>query len=342
MLTAPPRVTRVALVGLGYWGINHVRVMASQPRAQITWLCDPSLAARDRAAGFAPTACLTGSFDDLLAADDVDAIVLATPAVLHADMATRALAADKHVFVEKPLAMSVEDAAKVRDAARHAERVLLVGHLMLYHPVINRVKELLNSGALGRLLYLYSSRVNLGRVRQDENALWSLAPHDISLIDYLLAQMPVSVTARGSSYLQDGIQDVVFVNLAFADGQMANVHLSWLDPRKERRLTMVCSKKMVEFDDVAVEKLRIYDKGYDRPPSFTQFGEYLTIRQGDLHVPHVQMSEPLVLEMRHFLDCIENGAQPITDVDSGVRVVKVLTAAQRSLERDGQPITIAP
>lgn len=255
-------------------------------------------------------------------------------------MAVRALGAGKHVFVEKPLALSVEKAMQVREAARRADRVVLVGHLMLYHPVVTRVRELLRSGELGQLYYLYSSRVNLGRVRQDENALWSLAPHDVSMIDYLLEELPVSVTARGFSYLQPGIQDVVFINLAFPTGEMANVHLSWLDPRKERRLTLVCSKKMVEFDDVTTEKLRIYDKGYDRPPPFTQFGEYLTIRQGDLHVPHVPMAEPLSVELRHFLECIQTGQVPLSDVDSGVRVVRVLAAAQLSLEHGGEPMTL--
>jgi predicted dehydrogenase len=207
--------------------------------------------------------------------------------------------------------------------------------------VVARLRELLRSGDLGTLYYLYATRVNLGRLRKDENALWSFAPHDLSMIDYLLEEAPVSVAARGQGYLQPGVEDVVFVTLRFAGGQMAHVHLSWLDPRKERRLTVVCSQKMVEFDDISAEKLRIYDKGYERPPEFTHFDEYLTIRQGDIHIPHVAMEEPLSVEARHFLDCIQSGAVPQTGAQSALRVVRTLAAAQRSLELDGTPVTLS-
>jgi predicted dehydrogenase len=184
--------------------------------------------------------------------------------------------------------------------------------------------------------------VNLGRLRSDENALWSFAPHDLSMIDFLLdGEVPQSVSARGQSYLQAGVEDVVFVTLKYRAGQMAHIHLSWLDPRKERRLTLVCSRQMVEFDDVSSEKLRIYDKGYDRPPAFSQYAEYLTLRQGDIHIPHVPMAEPLALELDHFLDCIRKGTVPRADGASGLRSVRVLAAAQASLEQDGAPVGVA-
>jgi predicted dehydrogenase len=332
---------RLAVVGTGYWGINHVRSFAAEPRAELVWICDQDGGARARAGRLSPSARRTDSFDEILADDTVDAVVVATPAVTHATLACQALEADKHVLVEKPLALGVADAERVHDAARRSGRVLLAGHLMLYHPVLIRLRELLSSGALGDLYYLYSTRVNLGRLRQDENALWSFAPHDLSMIDFLLGELPVSVTARGQSYLQPGIEDVVFVTLKFAGGQMAHVHLSWLDPRKERRLTVVCSRKMVEFDDTAAEKLRIYDKGYERPPEFTQFDQFLTVRQGDVHIPHVAMVEPLAEEARHFVECILDGHAPRTDADSAVRVVRVLAAAQQSLELDGAPVTLS-
>jgi predicted dehydrogenase len=194
---------------------------------------------------------------------------------------------------------------------------------------------------LGKIHYLYAQRVNLGRLRRDENALWSLAPHDVSIILALLGESPVSVCARGGSYLQPGIEDVVFLSLRFASGLLASIQLSWLDPRKERRLTIVGSKKMVELDDAhPVEKLRIYDKGYDRPPAFTEYAEYLSIRNGDIHIPQIAMVEPLEVECRHFLECIEGGKPPLTGGASALEVVRVLEAAQRSLAADGAPVTL--
>src|SRR5262249_54174634 len=243
--------------------------------------------------------------------------------------------------VEKPLALSTADAERVVAAAAAAGRTLMVGHLMLYHPAVDRLRKMVAEGELGTLYYLYAQRVNLGRLRRDENALWSLAPHDVSIILALLGESPVSVGARGGSYLQPGIEDVVFVALRFASGLLASIQLSWLDRRKERRLTLVGWKKMVELDDVhSVEKLRIYDKGYDRPPAFTEYAEYLSIRNGDIHIPQVSMAEPLEIECRHFLDCIEHGRRPLTDGASGLEVVRVLEAAQRSLAADGAAVAL--
>jgi predicted dehydrogenase len=329
----------LGVVGCGYWGIHHVRVAVSRRDARLVAVCDSDAEALGRASRLAPDARAVRSLDEVLDDPGVDAVVLATPARDHAGQASRALAAGRHVLVEKPLALAVADAEGVVAAARAAGRVMAVGHLMLYHPAVLRLRELLASGELGHLYYLYATRVNLGRLRSDENALWSFAPHDLSMIDFLLdGEVPESVSARGQSYLQAGVEDVVFVTLKYRRGQMAHIHLSWLDPRKERRLTLVCSRKMVEFDDVSSEKLRIYDKGYDRPPSFAQYAEYLTLRQGDIHIPHVPMAEPLALELDHFLDCIRHGSMPRTDGESGLRCVRILAAAQSSLERDGAPV----
>lgn len=325
---------RVAVAGAGYWGINLVRTFAHEPRAQLTWICDASEEARARAARLAPEARQERSFAALLEADDIDAVVIATPAATHAELAISALSAGKHVFVEKPLALSADDAERVAQAAREAGTVLMVGHLMIYHPVVEYLRDLIKSGDLGTIHYLYSARVNLGRVRRDENALWSFAPHDLSMIDFLLEAEPERVQALGKCYLNPGIEDVVFVTLEFANQQMAHIHLSWLDPRKERRLTVVGSKKMVVFDDVSSEKLRIYDKGYERPPEFTDFGEYLAIRSGGVYIPHIKMSEPLARECGHFIDCIQTGATPRSGIDHAMRVVKVLQAAQGSLDRN--------
>ncbi len=215
---------------------------------------------------------------------------------------------------------------------------------MLYHPAVEHLRRLVGSGELGDIFYLCSVRANLGRLRRDESALWSFGPHDLSMIEYLVPGAPVTITARGASYLQPGIADVVFVNLELSPvGEgvrpvMAQIHLSWLNPRKERRLTVVGSKKMVEFDDCSAEKVRLFDRGYDRPPAFASFAEYLTIRNGDIFVPSVKMEEPLRVQARHFLDCIEQGLQPKTDLASGLRVVRLLAAAESSLERGGAPV----
>jgi predicted dehydrogenase len=329
---------RIAVVGAGRWGINHVRAVVSEPRCELAAICDPDPAAVGpvRELSAAP---IVPEVEPLLADPAITAVVIATPAPTHAELALRALAAGKHVLVEKPMALSVADAERCAEAARARRRCLLVGHLMLYHPVVTRLCAILHAGELGPLHYLHATRVNLGRLRSDENALWSFGPHDLSVIDYLLdGELPVSVAARGQSVLQPGIEDVVFLSLRYPSGPMAQLHLSWLNPRKERRLTLVCAHKMAEFDDVATDKLRIFDKGFDRARRFRSFDEYLTIRDGDVHIPHVSMGEPLRLQLQHFLDCIAGSAAPRSDAASGVRVVQILAAAQRSLALDGVPV----
>jgi predicted dehydrogenase len=334
-------MVRIAVVGAGAWGINHVRAMSRTKGAELVMVCDGSEAACERAHAIAPSARLAGDFMAVLSASDVDAVVLATPARDHAEQARMVLNAGKHVLVEKPLALDAADAHAVVSAAETHKRVLMVGHLMLFHPAVEKLKSMIDKGELGRIYYIYAVRVNLGRVRQDENALWSLAPHDVSMIEYLLSDEPESVSARGGTYLQSRIEDVVFVNLRFRSGVSAQIQVSWLDPRKERRLTIVGSQKMVEFDDVhPVEKIRIYDKGVERPPAFTEYAQFLSIRNGDIHIPQIPMVEPLERECRHFIDCIEQGKRPITDGPSALRVVRVLEAAQKSLGSDGAPVAL--
>lgn len=334
------RRPRVAVIGAGAWGLNHVRVVASEPRCELVAIVDRDPAAGARGRDLAPGAAVLQDLDQLLADRSIEIVVVATPAPTHASITCAALAADKHVLVEKPLALSSVDAHRIAVAAARSPRVLMVGHLMVFHPAVARLRDLLGSGALGTLHYVHSTRANLGRIRRDENALWSFGPHELSMLDYLLERTPVSVTARGQCVLQPGIEDVVFLTLRYAEGEMAHLHLSWLHPRKERRLTLVCAQKMVEFDDVSPEKLRIYDKGYDRPPQFTQFADYLTLRDGDVHIPQLSMEEPLRLQLRHLLDCVESGQRPTTDIGSALRIVATLEAAQRSLAGDGVPVNL--
>ena len=241
------------------------------------------------------------------------------------------------------MAVSVAQAEEMVAVAEEVGRVLMVGHLMLYHPAVEKLREIVGGGELGQVYYMYALRVNLGRIRSDENALWSFAPHDLSIMRYLLGAEPSTVWARGECYLQPDVEDVVFVNLQFPDRTMAQIQLSWLDPRKERRLTVVGSRKMVVFDDThATEKLRIYDKGFDRPPEYDSYGDYLSIRNGDIHIPHIDLAEPLGVECRHFLDCVAQDKVPRTSSRDGLEVVRILAAAERSLREGGRPITLAP
>lgn len=334
-------VLRVAVIGAGAWGLNHVRVVASERNSVLVAVADPDPKVAERVHGIAPNAQTLRDPDQVFADRSIDTVVIASPAATHAALARAALAAGKHVLIEKPLAMNLPDANAIASAARASGRVAMVGHLMVHHPAVVRLRELLRSGALGALHYLHSTRVNLGRIRSDENALWSFGPHDLSMMDYLLERTPQTVAARGQCVLQPGVEDVVFLTLRYASGEIAHIHLSWLSPRKERRLTLVCSQKMVEFDDVATDKLRIFDKGYDRPQPFTEYGQYLTLRDGDVHIPQLSMQEPLRLQWQHFVGCIREGRTPTADIDSAVRVISVIEAAQRSLGQDGAPVSVA-
>jgi predicted dehydrogenase len=323
--------TGIGVVGLGYWGPNLARNFDRLPGAELRWICDESQEARDRYAPAFPDARVSGDLDELLADPELDAVVIATHVPSHAALAQRVLGAGRHCFVEKPLAQSVAEAEQVVAAAREAGRVLMVGHLLEYHPGVEQLKAIADSGELGEIHYLYSNRLNLGKLRPDENALWSLGAHDVSVLLRLAGgEEPSECHAFGESYMQPGIEDVVFCYLRFPSGLAAHLHLSWLDPHKERRFTVVGSKKMATFDDMEIErKLTVYDKGFDQ--KYESYGEYVT-RSGDIWSPHVSNEEPLRIECRHFVERIADGGQPRSGADSGLRVVRVLEALQSSLE----------
>jgi predicted dehydrogenase len=322
-------VTTVGVVGLGYWGPNLARNFDRLPDAELTWVCDASEEALTRWGPAFPSARTTTEFDDLLNDDALEAVVIATPVPTHADLAIRVLAAGKHCFVEKPLARSEQEAEAVVEAARAAGRVLMVGHLLEYHPGVERLTEVVRSGELGDLRYIYSNRLNLGKHRQDENALWSLGAHDVSVILRLADEEPSSSTAVGESYVKPGVEDVVFAFMRFESGLTAHMHLSWLDPHKERRFTVVGSQRMATFDDMELErKLTVYDKGFDE--SYSSYGEYIA-RSGDVFSPRISNEEPLRIETRHFLECVRDGTEPRTGGESALRVVRVLERLQRSL-----------
>jgi predicted dehydrogenase len=325
------RSLRIAVVGLGYWGPNLARNFAAIAGCELAWCCDPSAQALERVAGRFPQARLSDDLNEVLADPALDAVALATPVPTHAETAVRVLEAGKHCFVEKPLAQSVADAERVVAAAEATGRVLMVGHLLEYHPGVQRLKQLVESRELGdRIYYIYGNRLNLGKLRADENALWSLGAHDVSVVLHLADEEPWEVVAHGESYVQSGVEDVVFCFLRFPSGLSAHLHLSWLDPHKERRFTVVGSRRMATFDDMALEgKLQVFDKGFDE--GARGYGEYIT-RTGDIFSPSIPNVEPLRVECEHFVECVRSGRRPRSDGMSGLRVVRVLEELQRSLD----------
>jgi len=329
---------RIGVAGLGYWGPNLARNFAAIPGCELAYCCDGDAAARARVAPMFPATRLSADLDELLEDPSLDAVALATPVPTHAELAVRVLQAGKHCFVEKPLAQSVPEAERVVAAAQAAGRVLMVGHLLEYHPGVRRLKELTESGELGeQIFYIYGNRLNLGKLRADENALWSLGAHDVSVVLHLADEEPCEAVAHGESYVRKGVQDVVFCFLRFPSGLTAHLHLSWLDPHKERRFTVVGSRRMATFDDMQLDrKLTVYDKGFDEDSR--NYGEYIT-RSGDVFSPQIANVEPLRVECEHFVECARTGARPRSDGASGQRVVRVLEMLQRSLD---DPRSAAP
>jgi len=267
-------------------------------------------------------------------------VVNSAPAITHYELAKKALLADRDVFVEKPFTLKVSHAEELAELAEKRNRIIMVGHLLEYHPVVRKLKNMIQNNELGDVYYIYTQRVNLGRIRGDENALWSFAPHDISQVLYMLEMEPIDVSVRGQSFIQPGIEDVVFLSLYFENRIMAHIHLSWLDPHKVRKTTIVGANKMVVFDDTeASEKLRVYNS-HAEVPSVRSYGDSIQVRFGDILIPRVDMSEPLTLETQHFVDCVRTRATPLSDAQDGLRVVRILEAAQRSMEQDGVPVKI--
>ena len=338
---------RLGLIGYGYWGPNLARNFHQLPEAWLVACADADPPRVNEAARLYPSLKhVTTDARELIENPTLDALVIATPARSHFALVSQALEAGKHVLVEKPLAMTSAEARALIEIAYKCKRVLMVGHTFEFNPAVWKIQELLQAGALGELYYIYSTRVNLGRVQTDINALWSIAPHDISILLYLLQTMPLTITARGGTYVSHGVEDVIFALLAFpaphsgADNINAHIHASWLDPSKTRQMTFVGSEKMIVYDDVDPEaKLKIYDKGiYKRGESFGEF--QLRVRSGDIHIPKIDLTEPLRYECAHFLECIRENKPPRTNGENGLRVVRVLEAAQASLAQNGALVTL--
>ena len=362
---------RVAQLGYGYWGPNLARNLHVEVGQEWVACADPDPERRAEVAWRYPWVKVHADAEPLIRDPAVDALVIATPARSHGELVREGLEAGKHVLVEKPLALSTAEAVGLAELADRAGLVLMVGHTFEYNPAVTKIRALLDAGELGELWYLHSQRVNLGRIQRDVNALWSIGPHDVSIANYLVGSPPRWASARGARYLHEEVEDVVFATLGYDGGVLAHLHVSWLDPSKVRRTTVVGSRRMVVFDDLDSEaKLRVYDKGAEpvpeRPPRapgsrrdrarsphaveaqrrypsgvLGGFGEYqFRVRSGDIHVPRTDLAEPLALELEHFLDCCASGTRPRTDGWNGVRVVAALEAAQRSLDKGGQQVEV--
>ena len=330
----------IAVVGAGAWGKNHIRVFSEMSNVHLKYICDSDPSKLASMQKSHPQSQVAENLKPILQDPEVKGVVVASSAISHYSLCKEILLADKDVLVEKPMALNAKDAEEMLEIATARKRILMVGHLLIFHPAVDRLKSMIVSGELGKLHYIYTQRVNLGVIRQDENALLSFAPHDLSIILYLLGEEPATVSAHGESYIQKGIEDVVFLSLRFADGKMANIHLSWLDPHKMRKITLVGSKKMVVFDDMeSSEKLKIYDKGVGNV-SYETYGEYLSLRFGDITIPNIKMVEPLRAEAEHFIQCVESRKEPKTGGQDGLRVVRILMAAQESLKEKGFPVRI--
>ncbi len=334
----------VAIVGAGYWGPNLIRNFYACPATRLVAVCDKDATRLERVVAPYPAVDAVNRFEDLLARDDVDALAIATPVSTHAPMGLAALRAGKHVLIEKPLADNVADAEELVASATGAGLTLMVDHTFIYSGPVRKVKELVDAGELGDLYYVDSVRINLGLFQNDVNVLWDLAPHDLSILDHLVGRLPKSLSAFGSCHTnpRSGIEDVAYLNLDFGGGFLASFHVNWLSPVKVRHFILGGSKKSIVYNDLETyERVKVYDSGINvsQDPEARR-GVLISYRTGDVWSPRVDGTEPLALVVRHFAECIRNGSRPITDGPSGLRVVRILEAAQRSIKAQGGRITL--
>ena len=332
----------VGVVGCGYWGPNLVRNFRQSPDCHLKMLCDTSESRLAHMRRLYPDVATTQSFEDLLHDSQLDAVVIATPVRFHYSMAKAALNVGKHVFIEKPIARTEAEGAELVSLAERQGLVLMVGHTFLFSPAVRRMKEIINAGDIGEVQYIAARRLNLGLFQKDINVAWDLAPHDISILLHLLDELPVSVSCQGSSHVTRGIEDVTMMHLNFRKNRCAFIHNSWLDPKKVRQMTVVGSQRMIVYDDTEpLEKLKIYDARVEVPPHYDTFAEFTySYHYGDSYVPYIKQDEPLKLECQHFLECIVQGAVPITNGRLGLEVVKILEAASESLRQQGASVNL--
>src|SRR6516162_5182944 len=336
------RTLRVGVVGCGYWGPNLVRNFRQSADCQLKLLCDSSESRLSHMRRLYPEVAMTNKFEDLLNDRDLDAVVIATPVRFHYTMAKAALSVGKHVFIEKPIARTEAEASELVSLAERQGLVLMVGHTFLFSPAVRRMKEIINAGDIGHLQYISARRLNLGLFQKDINVAWDLAPHDISILLYLLEEFPLSVSCQGSSHVTRGIEDVTMMYLNFRKNRCAFIHNSWLDPKKVRQMTVVGSQRMIVYDDTEpLAKLKIYDARVEVPPHYDTFAEFTySYHYGDSYVPYIKQDEPLKLECQHFMECITEGRAPLANGRLGLEVVRILEASSESLRQQGASINL--
>lgn len=325
--------TNIAQIGVGYWGPNLLRNLIANKNCNVKTVVDLASERREFVRSLYPAVNVTDNIRDVFSDSSIDAVVIATPVSTHFDLAISALESGKHVLIEKPMAKTPEEVEQIGALAKKNRLIAMVGHTFLYNEAVRYLKDLIDSGDLGEIRYIYSQRLNLGRIRSDVDALWNFAPHDVSIIQYLLGDpAPISVKRQGMDYIQKGIEDVVFLNIIYPDNVMAHIHVSWLDPHKVRKITVVGSKKMVVYDDIADNKIAIYDKGIDRMAILGENMDYdnsnsfkFNHRSGDVYLPKIQFEEPLKIEIEHYIDCIQNGIECLTGASHAKKVVEILS-----------------
>jgi len=333
-------MVRLGALGYGTWGRHVARVAEATQGARLVAIAETDSKRRDSAAARHPGVAISADAHEVLARPDVDAVLVATDAAAHAALVEAAAAARKHVLVEKPLALSVPDARRAVDAARRAGVLLQVGHLMRYHPAVEVLLRVARA-ELGRIRCVAAQRLNFGQLRTDENVVFSLGPHDLSIMLELFGEMPVSVAAHGAAFVRKGIEDLAFLTLRFPGGGIGTLQLSWLDPHKVRRLTVVGERKMAVFDDMEPrEKVKVFDNAVEAPNGTWVYGENLALRTGDIFLPSFPATEPLAVEIAHFVDCVQKNRPPRTGGEEGVRVVAILAAAQESIRSGGAPVRL--
>lgn len=335
---------KLAVVGCGYWGPNLIRNFRSASNCRLRTMCDVSQERLQHLQALYPEVAGETQFDRVIAGTNHDAVVIATSVHLHYPMAKAALLAGKHTMIEKPLAASTAQCEELVDLARKQGLVLMVGHTFLYSPAIRKIKEIVDAGDIGEIRYISARRLNLGLFQKDINVAWDLAPHDISIILHILQEAPLTVNCRGAAHITPGVEDVTSMNLTFSKERSAIIHSSWLDPRKVREMTIVGSRRMIVYDDLALqEKIRIFDARVERPPHYDTFAEFhYAYHYGDMYAPFVHPAEPLKTECQHFIDCIQQGTTPLTSGANGLEVVRILEASSASLRQSGAPIVLRP
>src|SRR5271170_7792135 len=331
---------KIGVVGCGYWGPNLIRNFRSLPDCDLKMMCDLSEKRLSHLRALYPEVEGSPDYDHMLNGINLDAVIIATAVKTHFPLAKASLLAGKHTFIEKPMASSAAECEELVHIAQKKGLVLMTGHTFLYSPAVRKIKEIIAKGDLGEIRYISARRLNLGLFQKDINVAWDLAPHDLSIILSIMGEMPVSVNCRGSAHITPGIEDVTTMCLTFSRQRSATIQSSWLDPRKVREMTIVGSKRMIVYDDLApLEKIRVYDMRVERPPHYDTFTEFqYAYHYGDICAPYIKQEEPLKTECQHFLDCIKNGTTPMSCGVRGMELVKILEASSESLRRGGAPV----